>query len=86
MSEVALAAVTVPAAPLLKDDRVAAGRGIEAEAVDGDGRRVGCHAGLALGNHGHDRGDLHRRTAARAVGRDHGGQTARGRASCRTSP
>ncbi len=47
VSEVAVAAVTVPTAPSLKVDRVVAGRRVEAKAVDGDRGRVGGQVGRA---------------------------------------
>ena len=71
-----MAAVTVPTAPSLKTTVLLRGRRIEAKAVDGERGRIGSQIGGAAGDDRRDRGHLHRRAAADAVGRDHGGQVA----------
>ena len=78
VSEVAVAAVTVPTAPSLKATVLLPARRVEAKAVDGERRRIGGQVGRAAGHDRRDRGHLHGRAAAHAVGRDHGGQVAGG--------
>ena len=86
VSEVAVAVGDGADGPVVEDDRVIGGRGIEAEAVDRDLARVGGQVGGAGGHYRRDRGHLHRRAAAHVVDRDHRSQAAgHGRIGARTS-
>ena len=67
-----------PDRPVVEDDRVVGGRGVEAKAVDGERGRVGGQAGRAARHDRRDRRDLDCLAAGQRIGRDHGGQVAGG--------
>ena len=86
VSEVAVAAVTVPTAPSLNVTVLLAAVGSKPKPLIVSVGRVGRQVGRAGRHDRRDRGHLHRRAAAHAVGRDHGGQAAGGgRIGARTS-
>ena len=67
MSEVAVAAVTVPTAPLLKTTVLLAAVASKPKAIDGERGCVGRQVGGAVGNDRRDGGHLDGRAAADAV-------------------
>ena len=76
VSEVAVAAVTVPAAPSLKAT-VFTPEGSKPKPLIGHRICIGGQIAAGGSDERRDRGNLNCRAAAHAVGRDHGGQIAR---------